>query len=114
MAKIIGRHLPNIPWQEPDGTEKLPVWRYKENPIIDRFATRNSNSIFNSAVVPFEDGFAGVFRCDSRSISMDLFAGFSRDGIHWEISDEPITLQGACPEVAKRDFRYDPRVCPQT
>ena len=63
MAKIIGNNLPNMPWQEPGTAEKLPVWRYHANPIIDRFATKNSNSIFNSAVVPFEDGFAGVFRC---------------------------------------------------
>ncbi len=52
---------------------------------------------FNSAVVSFEDGFAGVFRCDSKSISMDIFAGFSKDGIHWEISDGPIAFQGRTP-----------------
>ncbi len=103
MARIIGEDLPNIPWQEPKGTEVLPVWRYDANPIIERFATKNSNSIFNSAVVPFGDGYAGVFRCDSKSISMD--------SIHWEIQDDPIVFQGAHPEVAKRDFRYDPRVC---
>ena len=111
MIKIIGRDLPNIPWQEPKGKEKLPLWRYDANPIIERFATKNSNSIFNSAVVPFEDGYAGVFRCDSKSISMDIFTGFSKDGINWDISDEPIQFTGADPEVAKRDFRYDPRVC---
>ncbi len=111
MTKIIGTNLPGIPWQDPEGTEKFPVWRYSKNPIIDRFATKNSNSIFNSAVVPFGDGYAGVFRCDSRSISMDIFTGFSKDGIDWEISDEPIRFAGADPEVAKRDFRYDPRVC---
>lgn len=110
MARIVGRDLPNIPWQEPVAETKLPVWRYNENPIIERFATKNSNSIFNSAVVPYEDGFAGVFRCDSRSVSMDIFVGFSKDGIHWEISDEPIEFQGADPEIAKRDFRYDPSV----
>lgn len=111
MAKIIGKNLPDMPWQEPAGDEKMPVWRYDENPIIERFATKNSNSIFNSAVVPFEDGYAGVFRCDSKSVSMDIFTGFSRDGIHWDIADEPIVFQGAHPEIAKRDFRYDPRVC---
>ena len=92
MSKIVGKTLPDMPWQDKDENDKLPVWRYKANPIIDRFATRNSNSIFNSAVVPFEDGYAGVFRCDSRSISMDIFAGFSKDGIHWDISDDPIVF----------------------
>lgn len=94
MTRIIGKDLPNIPWQDPKGEEKLPVWRYDANPIIERFATKNSNSIFNSAVVPFGEGFAGVFRCDSRSISMDIFTGFSKDGIHWDISDEPIVFRG--------------------
>ena len=78
MIKIIGKDLPDMPWQEPEGGEKLPVWRYDKNPVIERFATKNSNSIFNSAVVPFGEGYAGVFRCDSKSISMDIFAGFSR------------------------------------
>ena len=97
MSKIIGKSLPNIPWQEKPQGYKMPVWRYTENPIIGRNGNKISNSVFNSAVVPFEDGFAGVFRCDSRSISMDIFVGRSKDGIHWEI--------------LKREYRYDPRVC---
>ena len=60
MSKIVGKALPDMPWQDKDENDKLPVWRYKANPIIDRFATRNSNSIFNSAVVPFEDGYAAA------------------------------------------------------
>ncbi len=111
MAKIIGRPaLPNMPWQDkPAGYDK-PVWRYTENPIIGRHATKRSNSVFNSAVVPFGDGFAGVFRCDSRSVSMDIFVGFSKDGINWEIQDDPIQFEGD-PVVTKREYRYDPRVC---
>ncbi len=103
--------LPNIPWQEKPATCNMPVWRYSNNPIIGRHDQKNSNSIFNSAVVPFEDGFAGVFRCDSRSVSMDIFVGFSKDAIHWEIADTPITFEGADPEILNREYRYDPRVC---
>lgn len=110
MSKIIGKGLPNIPWQERPAGEQGPVWRYSENPIIGRNEIPTSNSIFNSAVVPFEDGFAGVFRCDSLAISMDIFAGFSKDGIHWEINHEPIQFQCGDGEVAKREYRYDPRV----
>lgn len=70
MAKIIGESLPNIPWQDkPEGCSD-PVWRYTENPIIERNAIPSSNSIFNSAVVPFEGGLAYVSRCDSKPISM--------------------------------------------
>lgn len=109
MAKIIGESLPNIPWQECPMESTLPVWRYSENPIINRHDTKISNSIFNSAVVPFEDGFAGVFRCDSLAITMNLYVGFSRDGIHWEISSEPIVFEGD-EEVTRVEYRYDPRV----
>lgn len=111
MIKITGEELPNIPWQEkPEGCHDV-VWRYSRNPIIERDAIPSSNSIFNSAVVPFEGKFAGVFRCDSRSRSMDIFAGFSEDGIHWDIEETPIIFEGADEEILKREYRYDPRVC---
>ena len=111
MSKIIGCSLPNMPWQAKREDEAGPVWRYTENPIIGRQGNSISNSVFNSAVVPFENGYAGVFRCDSVSISMDIFTGFSEDGIHWKISNEPIVFAGADAEILKKEYRYDPRVC---
>ena len=84
----------------------------KENPIINRNPIEGVARIFNSAVVPFKDGFAGVFRCDSRSISMDLFAGRSKDGLHWEIDDDPIVMTGADAEVLNKEYRYDARIIP--
>lgn len=111
MIKITGEELSNIPWQEkPEGCHDV-VWRYSGNPIIERDEIPSSNSIFNSVVVPFEGKFAGVFRCDSRSRSMDIFAGFSEDGIHWDIEETPIIFEGADEEILKREYRYDPRVC---
>ena len=86
------------------------MWRCTENPIIPRNAIPSSNSVFNSAVVPFGEGFAGLFRCDSRSVSMDLFAGFSKDGVNWTIEHTPVHFEGD-PEVTVREYRYDPRVC---
>lgn len=109
MSKIIGEQLSNIPWQEKPANTNSPVWRYSANPIINRDAIPNSNSVFNSAVVPFEGGFAGVFRCDSKSVSMDIFAGFSDDGVNWKINHEPIVFEGD-EEIIKREYRYDPRV----
>lgn len=111
MSKIIGNPLPNIPWQEKPEGLRGPVWRYNQNPIIKRDAIACSNSIFNSAVIPYGDGYAGVFRCDSKCVSMDIFPGFSKDAIHWEINETPITFQGDDPEVLNREYRYDPRVC---
>ena len=103
--------LPQIPWEEDNTGGQEPLWSYSGNPIIGRDGNKISNSVFNSAVVRFEDGFAGVFRCDSRSISMDIFVGKSKDGINWEIEDEPIKFEGADEEILKREYRYDPRVC---
>ena len=111
MAIMIGRALPNIPWQDKPAGESAPVWRYTGNPIIGRGGNRSSNSVFNSAVVPFGDGYAGVFRCDSRSISMDIFVGRSADGLHWQIEDEPVAFEGADGEILTKEYRYDPRVC---
>ena len=111
MAKIIGHDLPNIPWEEKPANCREPIWRYSRNPIIGRNVSKRSNSVFNSAVVPFGDEFIGVFRCDSRSISMDIFLGRSKDGLDWEIESEPIQFVGADKEILNREYRYDPRVC---
>lgn len=110
MAKIIGEVLNNIPWEDKPADCKDVVWRYSCNPIIKRDAQKNSNSIFNSAVVPWKDGFIGVFRCDDRCRSMDIFVGRSKDGINWTFEDEPIQFVGEEPEILNREYRYDPRV----
>ena len=86
------------------------MWRYSGNPIIPRNLTANSNSIFNSAVVPFKDGFAGVFRCDDTSRRMNINAGRSKDGINWVIEDEPIKFIKTNPDLPDSDYKYDPRV----
>ena len=110
MSKLIGSALPNIPWQDcPPGCRE-PVWRYRGNPIIQRDAIPTSNSIFNSAVVPFRGGFAGIFRCDSRAVEMNIHAGFSEDGLRWKISPQAIRFQGD-EAVTRYEYRYDPRVC---
>ena len=92
-----------IPWEEPPAARRRPVWRYSQNPVIGRHALPTSNSIFNSAVVPFGDGFAGVFRCDDWTRRMQLHAGFSADGLSWELEPEPIPLDDFV-------YAYDPRV----
>ena len=99
-----------IPWEErPAGCNDV-MWRFSRNPIIGRYAIPTSNSIFNSAVVPFGDGFAGVFRCDNRAVQMNIFAGFSRDGINWNIEHEPIVFKAGNTEMIDSAYKYDPRV----
>ena len=100
----------NIPWEERPEGSKAVMWRYSANPVIPRNLLPDSNSIFNSAVVPFKDGFAGVFRCDDTSRRMALHVGFSADGIHWDIKPEVLRFTGADPEVAQWVYGYDPRV----
>ncbi|MBC7227012.1 MAG: glycoside hydrolase family 130 protein [Thermoflexales bacterium] len=111
MIQAIGPALPNIPWEErPPGCSDV-VWRYSKNPIITRDAVPGANSIFNSAVVPFNGKFAGVFRCDNTARDMQIHAGFSDDGVHWQI--EPQRIQFVCedPEIGQFVYGYDPRVC---
>jgi beta-1,4-mannooligosaccharide/beta-1,4-mannosyl-N-acetylglucosamine phosphorylase len=69
-----------------------------------------SNSIFNSAVVPFGEQFAGVFRVDNKRREMRVHSGRSRDGIHWEIDTEPIEFVCDNPELRRFEHQYDPRV----
>jgi beta-1,4-mannooligosaccharide/beta-1,4-mannosyl-N-acetylglucosamine phosphorylase len=108
---IIGPELPNIPWEEQPQNCNDVVWRYSGNPIIPRNLLPTSNSIFNSAVVPFEDGFAGVFRCDDKRREMMLHSGKSRDGINWNIDAKPISFICNEPDMGKFIYGYDPRVC---
>ncbi len=111
MVQAIGPALPNIPWEDrPPGCSDV-VWRYSKNPIVTRDAVPGANSIFNSAVVPFNGDFAGVFRCDNTARDMQLHAGLSDDGIHWRI--EPQRIQFVCedPEVGEFVYGYDPRAC---
>ena len=110
---INGNSLPNIPWENRPASsspEKELMWRYSCNPIIPRNLTTHSNSIFNSAVVPFKGAFAGVFRCDDTARHMDIHAGRSKDGIKWEIEDKPIQFIKTDPELPDSDYKYDPRV----
>ena len=110
-CKLVGPNLSNIPWQERPADVRDVVWRYSGNPVIARDAIACSNSIFNSAVVPFGSGFAGVFRVDDRSRHMGIHAGKSPDGIHFDIDETPIEFVGADPEIATFVEGYDPRVC---
>jgi beta-1,4-mannooligosaccharide/beta-1,4-mannosyl-N-acetylglucosamine phosphorylase len=103
--------MKNIPWEpRPVDCEDV-VWRYSNNPIIKRNEIKRSNSIFNSAVVPFKDGYAGVFRCDDKRREMCLHAGFSADGVKWNINPEPIEFQSEVEDSEPFEYGYDPRVC---
>ncbi|MBQ6265268.1 MAG: glycoside hydrolase family 130 protein [Clostridia bacterium] len=105
MAKIIGKSLKNIPWQAKPAGYEYPVWRYDGNPVITRDNLYFANSIFNSAVVPYGDGFAGVFRVDIRTRDQVIVTGFSKDAINWELEDRYI-FEGYDPRICEIDGEY--------
>ena len=83
--------VPNMPWQEkPAGHKGAPVWRYNANPIIGRNPVEGVARIFNSAVMPFEDGFIGVFRGEQVNGIPYVYLGRSKDAIHWEFDKEKV------------------------
>lgn len=109
--KIIGQSIPNIPWEDRPEKCKDVVWRSSLNPIIPRDLLPTSNSIFNSAVVPYSGEFAGVFRCDDKCREMRIHTGKSKDGVNWVIEEEPIKFKCDNTEVGNFVYAYDPRVC---
>ena len=63
-VKMFSEPVPNVPWQDRPANDNhdAPIWRYTENPIIGRNPAKGVARIFNSAVVPFDGKFVGVFR----------------------------------------------------
>ncbi len=113
--KIVGEPLPNIPWEDKPADARGVVWRSARNPIIPRDLLPTSNSIFNSAVVPYKGAFAGVFRCDDTARNMQLHVGRSQDGVRWALNPERIHFacndaDCDCAEVNRWVYGYDPRV----
>lgn len=100
----------NIPWQNRPATCQDLIWRYDENPIVNRYDIPGSTSIFNSAVTVFGDAFAGIFRCDNKKREMRIHAGFSADGINWKINPEPIRFQPDSGVPEYFEYAYDPRL----
>ena len=114
MSKIInGKAIKNLPWQDcPKGFEG-PVWRYSGNPIVKRHPSKEVARAFNSALVPFNGEFIGVFRGDNLDDIPHLYVGHSKDGIHFELEEERIQFvdQNGNP-VKETLYQYDPRVIP--
>ena len=109
-VKIYGDAVKNIPWQEkPEGFEGV-VWRHNNNPIIDWNPTKKSARIFNSEVLPYEDGFIGVFRADHKNGRPQLHLGRSTDALNWDIEDEEIHWLDEQGNDYQPSYAYDPRL----
>lgn len=109
-VQIFSNTLPNLPWQDRPAGSTDVLWRYDANPILGWNPTPSTARIYNSAVVPFGDGFAGVFRADHKTGTAALHAGTSPDGLAWEISDAPIQWVDTDGRPYQPAYGYDPRV----
>jgi beta-1,4-mannooligosaccharide/beta-1,4-mannosyl-N-acetylglucosamine phosphorylase len=109
-VKMITDNLPNIPWQEKPENSVGPLWRYSENPIIGRNPFPGVARIFNSAVVPYQGEFIGVFRAEQTNGVPHLYMGYSKDGIHWTYDTEKIPFVNEKGEPFMPRYAYDPRL----
>jgi beta-1,4-mannooligosaccharide/beta-1,4-mannosyl-N-acetylglucosamine phosphorylase len=110
MTTIIGKNLPNIPWESKPAGSSDVMWRFSKNPIIDWNPIPTAGRVYNSAVVPFKGAFAGVFRGDQKNGRATLFSGFSKDGINIELNPEPIKWVDENGNPNPTSYSYDPRV----
>ena len=110
--KIIGPAVPNMPWQDrpAESKEWMPLWRYSENPIIGRNPVENVARIFNSAVIPYEGKFIGVFRGEQINGIPHIYLGHSEDAIHWEFEKEKINFVDEDGNSFMPVYAYDPRL----
>ncbi|HEY3351669.1 MAG TPA: glycoside hydrolase family 130 protein [Polyangia bacterium] len=107
---ILGPPLPNIPWEEkPAGCADV-VWRLGRNPILGWNPIPCAARIFNSAVLPYQGGFVGVFRADYRNGMPQLHLGRSPDGLRWVIEPEKIAWTDERGRPVTNSYAYDPRL----
>lgn len=108
--KIIAPPLPNMPWQNKLENCAFPMWRHSENPIIERNPLPDVARIFNSAVIPYGNGFAGVFRGEQRDGIPHVYFGTSPDALNWSFSKEKIKFIDEDGKPFMPIYAYDPRL----
>jgi beta-1,4-mannooligosaccharide/beta-1,4-mannosyl-N-acetylglucosamine phosphorylase len=109
-VKMLTNNLPNIPWQERPADYVGPVWRYSENPIINRNPFPGVARIFNSAVVPYNGEFIGVFRAEQTDGVPHLYMGYSKDAINWTYETNKIQFVNEKGDPYMPRYAYDPRL----
>jgi len=107
---IIGNSFPSLPWEEKPSGYKEILWRYSKNPIIGWNPTPSIARVFNSAVIPYDGKFVGVFRADHKNGRAYLHYGESKDGFNFKIDDEVINWQDENGNSWPVSYAYDPRV----
>ncbi|WP_461206133.1 glycoside hydrolase family 130 protein [Clostridium sp. DL1XJH146] len=109
-VKIVGDNVSNMPWEKKPEGINAPVWRYSGNPITKRNPVKGITRIFNSAVVPYEGKFIGVFRAETITGRPHLHLGYSDDAIKWDINEERIDFVDEDGNDFQPKYAYDPRL----
>ncbi len=110
MSKtIIGNAIPNLPWEDkPQGSDAV-LWRSTKNPLIGWNPTPSTSRIYNSAVLPYNGAFVGVFRADHKNGRANIHFGRSKDGYRFEIEDNVIDWKDENGNPNPVSYAYDPR-----
>jgi len=109
--KMTGPVVKNMPWQDkPKNLVGAPVWRYSDNAVVKRNPIEGVSRVFNSAVIPYKDGFVGVFRGEKLDGIPHIYLGWSKDAIHWEFREKEIQFENEEGKPFMPLYAYDPRV----
>ncbi|MCB1121207.1 MAG: glycoside hydrolase family 130 protein [Verrucomicrobiae bacterium] len=84
--------------------------RYEHNPVVTPANVARANSIHNSAILRYGDGFVGIFRVDEIDFNFTMHVGFSEDGIGWQLEQEPLKVVPSDPGILPHRRTYDPRL----
>ena len=73
------------------------ISRYPGNPVLTSADVPfSSDLVFNAGVIPWQGGYAMVFRNDYGYIGRASFSGtnlglaLSPDGLHWQVEEQPV------------------------
>ena len=108
--KIIAPPLPDMPWIEKPEGYTAPMWRHPENPIIKRNPLPDVARIFNSAVIPYKNGYVGVFRGEQRDGMPHVYFGTSDNALNWNFQEEKIKFVDEEGNPFQPIYAYDPRL----
>ena len=109
--QMIAPKIHFIPWQDkPEGHINSPLWRYTDNPIIGRNPLPGVARIFNSAVMPYEGRFVGVFRGEQTNGVPYIYLGWSEDAVHWTFEQNKIPFVDEAGKPFMPIYAYDPRL----
>ena len=90
--------------------ENLFIWRCSQNPLFDMKKSEHFWHICNSAAMIVGGEYVGVFRCENKSGTPDLYVGKSKDGLSWDLQTTPIVFYNEDGSVFEKPYCYDPRL----